>query len=58
MTYKCTKSWHLVHQSILTDNSSTGANEVVYEYPEMSPKSNDPKMENCAAYGVINIGRL
>ena len=44
----------------LTGYALTGAaSEVAYDYPEMSPRSlYDPKMENCAAYGVINTGRL
>ena len=36
---------------------SGGHEEVVYEDPDMLPES-DPKMEKCAAYGVLSMGRL
>ena len=36
--------------------SLAATDEAMYEYPEVSPK---PKMESCAAYGVvINAGYL
>ena len=38
--------------------SLAATDEAMYEYPEVSPKSADPKMESCAAYGVVSTGHL
>ena len=46
--------------TIIGEGKSLAAtDESMYEYPRVSPKSADPKMESCAAYGVvINAGHL
>ena len=46
----------LNYLSIDNGKAPAATNEVVYEYPKMSPKPTDPKMESCAAYGVIDTG--
>ena len=33
---------------------ASGTEEIQYEDIEMSPNFKDPKMESCAAYGVVN----
>ena len=44
--------------SIGNAKSLAATNEATYEYPEISAKSTDPKMESCAAYGIVTTGRL